>query len=124
MSLTSRERWHLPRPVDRAMEEPKVSLRIVYRVLFVMFLAIMSLRTFAQSEVGVSLNRAEFDTTTIVEDGEPITIDFEESVGFGISFNHYWTDAFSTELAAHGMGADMSNDAADLPAFDAGPINV
>ncbi len=31
------------------MEETKVSLRIVYRVVFVMFLAVMSLRAFAQT---------------------------------------------------------------------------
>src|SRR5688572_11208550 len=104
------------------MEETTVSLRIVYRVLFVMVLAVMSLRTFAQSEVGISLNRAEFDTVTIVDEEESITLDFGEGVGIGLSLNRYWTNAFSAELAAHGFGADMTIETDDFPLFEAGEI--
>ncbi len=106
------------------MEENPVNLRIVYRVLFVMFLAVMSLRTFAQTEVGISINSAEFDTVTLVEESESITLDFDEGIGIGLSFNHYWTDAFSTELAAHSFRADMTIEADDLPVFEAGEISA
>ena len=99
-----------------------MSLRIVYRVVFVMFLAVMSLRAFAQTEVGVSLNRAAFDTVELTEDGEEVIIDFDEGVGFGISFNHYWTNAFSTEIAAQGFGADMTIGSTSLPTFEAGEV--
>lgn len=101
-----------------------MSLRIVYRVVFVMFLAVMSLRVFAQTEVGVSLNSAELDTVERTEDGEEVTIDFDQGLGFGVSFNHYWTDAFSTELGAYGFGGDMTIASPSLPAFEAGELTA
>ena len=106
------------------MEESQVSLRVVYRVLFVMLLAAMSQRIFAQTEIGIALNSAEFEAVTLTDEEESVTIDFDESVGFGVSFNHYWTDAFSTEFAAHGFGGDMTIDAEDLPVFKAGEIHA
>ena len=77
------------------------------RLLFVLFLFALSLPLFAQSEIGLTLNTSEFEDTTIVDPDETLNISFEESAGFGVSFNDDWTPSFSTEFAAQGFGGDM-----------------
>jgi outer membrane protein W len=85
-------------------------LQRIYRILFLLFIAAGTIRLSAQtqsSDVGVWIVDSELAESTIVEDNDDITIDFEEQVGYGISFNHFWTERFSTEIAAQKFGADM-----------------
>lgn len=100
-----------------------VSTRIIYRVLFVLFLAVFSLRMFAQSEIGISLNSSELEESTIVDPDETVTIDFKEHRGLGLSFNHYWTPMVSTEFALQTFGGDMSVAGSGLPAVVVGELN-
>lgn len=94
------------------------------RILFVLFLFALSLQAFGQSEFGLSLTFPEFDESTIADPEETLAIDFDESVGIGLSFNHYWTRAFSTELAIQSMSGEMTIAAAGLPVFTAGELNA
>jgi outer membrane protein W len=83
--------------------------RILYRVLFVLFL-FAGLRSSAQtsSDVAVWIVDSKLSSSTVVDDGDELKFDFEESAGYGLSFNHFWTDRFSTELALQKYGADMT----------------
>jgi outer membrane protein W len=86
-----------------------VSQRI-YRIMFLLFIVAGSLRLSAQaasSDVGFWLVGSKLAESTLVEDGDEIGVDFDEELGYGISFNHFWTDGFSTEIAAQKFGADL-----------------
>ena len=82
----------------------------IYRILFLMFIAAGAVRLSAQTQstdIGVWIVDSELEESTEVEDGDEITLDFDEEVGYGISINHFWTDRFSTELAMQEFGGDM-----------------
>ena len=82
----------------------------IYRILFLLFIAAGTIRLSAQTQstdVGVWIVDSELEESRVVEDGDEITIDFEEEIGYGISINHFWTDRFSTELAMQKFGGDM-----------------
>jgi outer membrane protein W len=82
----------------------------IYRILFLMFIVAGSLRLSAQaasSDVGVWLVGSSLAETTLVDEGDEIKVDFDENLGYGVSFNHFWTDAFSTEFAAQKFSADL-----------------
>lgn len=101
----------------------------IYRLIFLLFVVAGSLRTFAQtpaSDVGVWIVDSELEGTTINDiEGEDVTFDFEESVGYGLSFNHYWTGAFSTEVALQKYGADLTVDLEGAPAeFPVGELDI
>jgi outer membrane protein W len=82
----------------------------IYRILFLLFIVAGSLRLSAQaasSDVGVWLVGSKLAESTLVDEGDAIEVDFDENLGYGVSFNHFWTDAFSTEVAAQKFGADL-----------------
>jgi outer membrane protein W len=82
----------------------------IYRILFLLFVIAGSIRLSAQtqtSDVGIWIVDSELEESNFVDEGDDITIDFEEEVGFGITFNHFWTERFSTEIAAQKFGGDM-----------------
>jgi len=83
----------------------------IYRILFFLFIAAGSIRLSAQtasSDIGVWVVASNLKETTLTEDGDDIDIAFDEDNGYGMSFNHFWTDRFSTELAAQTIHGDMS----------------
>lgn len=86
-------------------------IRILYRVLFLLFVLSGALRSSAQegkSDVGLwtvgsyvadsYIDRASFDS---------LDVSFEEKQGFGVSFNHFWTEHLSTELSVTTIRADV-----------------
>ena len=94
-------------------------IRIFYRVLFVLFL-ISGLRAAAQSsDVALWIVDSELSTSTIVDEGEAIEVDFDEQAGYGFSFNRHWMGHFSTELALQKYAADIS-----LGIFEAGRLRM
>lgn len=82
----------------------------VYRIMFLLFIVAGSMRLSAQaasSDLGVWLVGSKLAESTLTDDGDEIGVDFDEELGYGISFNHFWTDGFSTEIAAQKFGADL-----------------
>ena len=72
----------------------------IYRIVFLLFVVAGAIRLSAQvpsSEVGLWIE-------------EDISSDFDGDQGYGISFNHYWTERFSTELSAQKFSADTTLD--------------
>ncbi|HEY0372849.1 MAG TPA: OmpW family outer membrane protein [Thermoanaerobaculia bacterium] len=92
--------------------------RIFYRALFLLFV-IAGLRVSAQqpkSEIGLWTvgSYLSGETLTSIE-GESADITFEDDgPGFGLSFNRYWTDNFSTELAVMTFQSDMRVETTEL----------
>ena len=83
----------------------------ISRILFFLFIVAGSIRLSAQtasSDLGVWVVSSNLKGTTIVDEGDEITIDFDEDNGFGLSFNHFWTDTFSTEIASQTINAHMN----------------
>jgi outer membrane protein W len=98
----------------------------IYRILFLLFIAAGTIRLSAQtqsSDVGVWIVDSELEESTIIDEDDEITFDFEEEVGYGISFNHFWTERFSTEIAVQKFGAEMNIDT-DTFDFTAGDIDI
>jgi outer membrane protein W len=101
-----------------------------YRILFLLFIAAGASRTFAQTsptnEAGISISRTQFEDSDVSDiEGGRITFKFDEDTGYGISFNHYWTDRFSTELAYQTMSGDISVGFDGFPDLvDAGTIDA
>ena len=72
--------------------------QFVYRIIFLLFVVAGAIRLSAQapsSEVGLWIE-------------EDISSDFGGDQGYGVSFNHYWTENFSTELSAQRFNADTT----------------
>jgi outer membrane protein W len=92
-------------------------------IVFVLLFA-LTLPLYAQNEIGLSLNSSELSESTIVDGGEEIRFDFDETVGASLSYNHYWTPSFSTEFAAIGFGGDMSLSVNGQNVFDVGELHA
>ena len=89
---------------------------------FLLLLCLFPLSAFAQSnDFSVFLGGVKFDTTTIAafapEDFEA-ELAFENAGAFTVSFNHFWRENFSTELALIGMGADPTLN------VESGPVDI
>src|SRR5688500_480104 len=81
----------------------------IYRILFLLFVVAGGIRLSAQtSDAGIWIVGSKLEESSFVDEGDELTIDFDEEVGFGISFNHFWTERFSTEIAAQTFGGDMN----------------
>jgi outer membrane protein W len=101
-----------------------------YRILFLLFIVAGASRTFAQTspthEAGIWISRTQFEDSDVSDiEGGRITFEFDEDTGYGISFNHYWTDRFSTELAYQTMSSDIRVGFEGFPDdLDAGNIDA
>jgi outer membrane protein W len=81
----------------------------IYRIVFLLFVIAGSLRLFAQtpsSEVGVWMVSPKLSESALTDENTDLSIELDEQLGYGVSFNHYWTGRFSTELAAQTFAAD------------------
>jgi outer membrane protein W len=80
----------------------------IYRITFLLFVIAGAIRLSAQtpsSEVGVWIVDTQWNDTAPGTDNIDKSGRFDENVGYGISFNHYWTEHFSTELSAQRFSA-------------------
>jgi outer membrane protein W len=99
--------------------------RYFHRVLFALFIVAATLPSSAQSnDVALWIVDAELAQSTVVEEGDAIEFDFEEQTGYGISYNRFWTERFSTELALQKYDALMTFDADFIPTLVAGKMRI
>jgi outer membrane protein W len=84
----------------------------ISRIVFLLFIVAGSIRLSAQlapkSDVGIWTVGAQLTENDLSEDGDDVRVEFEDQGGLGISFNHFWTDTFSTEIAAQKYSSDMN----------------
>lgn len=100
----------------------------IYRILFVLFIAAGSARVSAQtqtpaSEVGVWLVVSELEAVAIQDEDGNVDLDFDSDTGYGISFNRYWTERFSTELSLQKFSAEITAEF-DGDEFDIGELDA
>lgn len=102
----------------------------IYRILFLLFIAAGSIRLSAQtpsSDFGAWIVGSDLEDTTLTDDGDEVSIGFDKENGFGFSFNHFWTDAVSTEIAAQTFHGRMivTSDFGGTPfTFEAGNLDA
>ena len=102
----------------------------IYRILFLLFIVAGSIRLSAQtpsSDFGAWVVGSDLKETTLTEDGDDITVGFDKENGFGFSFNHFWTENVSTEIAAqtfHGRMTITSDFGAGPLKFDVGNLDA
>jgi outer membrane protein W len=102
----------------------------ISRILFFLFIAAGSIRLSAQSassDIGVWVVASDLQETTIVDEGDEFTLDFDGDNGYGLSFNRFWTERFSTEFAAQTINSNLTvtTDLGGTPfTFDAGELHA
>lgn len=84
-------------------------LFVIKRTLVVAALLLFPLAAFAQSnEIGAFISTSQFEDSQLQDDLGDIDIEFDEDMGYGLLFNHFWTNSFSTEFAYQRLGADLT----------------
>lgn len=97
---------------------------MIKRSLVLLALLAFPILGFAQSnELGVFISTSQFDDSEIQDAGDTFDIEFDEDMGYGASYNRYWTSAFSTEFAYQKLGADLTVSFDDIVA-DAGDLDL
>lgn len=82
---------------------------MIRRILVTLSLFLLPLTATAQmNELGVFISTSQFDESEINDAGDVFNVDFDEDMGFGASYNRFWTNSFSTEFAYQRIGADMT----------------
>lgn len=91
-------------------------------ILAAVFTFIVAAPIFAQqNEIGGFISWTQLDSTDLTDPDFPddeAELDFESDLGYGVAYNRYWTDAFSTEF-----GAQQVNAQAELR-FEEGGVDV
>lgn len=82
-----------------------------------------------QNELGVFVSLADLDSTVESDpDLGDATIDFESQLGYGVSYNRYFGDAFSIEFAAQQINSDaevtFGGDSDPDLTFDFGSVDL
>src|SRR5262245_58427958 len=86
--------------------------QFIYRIVFLLFVVAGAVRLSAQmpsSEAGVWIIDSR-----LAGEGD---VHFDEKIGFGLSFNHYWTERVSTELSWQEVRADTLVDRVIITGF-------
>lgn len=97
---------------------------MIKRSLVVLSLLVFPIAGFAQSnEIGVFISTSQFDDSDIRDADDILELEFDEDMGYGVSFNRYWTPAFSTEFAYQKLGADLTVSFEDF-VEDAGELDL
>jgi outer membrane protein W len=104
----------------------------LYRIKFILAVAVLvfPLTLSAQTranELGVFASMSRFDETTESDVDGDVTLGFDENIGYGVSYNRYWSNQLSTEFAAQRLGGDIQVSAFDGPGsvtINAGELNM
>lgn len=75
------------------------------------------------NEIGVFISTSQFDDGEIEDAGDVFDAEFDEDMGYGVSYNRFWFGGFSTEFAYQKLGADLTVSLEDVAA-DAGELNL
>lgn len=94
------------------------------RSLITVVLVLFPLSLFAQSsDLGLWISHSTFESTELSDEGETIELDFDEDLGYGITWTQYWGNALALELGAQKLGGDLVARLGDL-SVDAGSVDL
>jgi outer membrane protein W len=75
------------------------------------------------NDLGVFISTSQFEDSEIDDAGDIFDVEFDEDMGYGVLYNRFWTNNFSTEFAYQKLGADLTVSLADIAA-DAGDLDL
>jgi outer membrane protein W len=101
-----------------------VQMKRIMLLVIALFAGSSSLSAQMSSDVAVWVTGSKFEDPSLFEEGELASFEFDETAGYGVSFNHFWTGAFSTDLAYHTFGADLGVAIDDSPRFPIGEVDA
>ena len=82
---------------------------MIKRIVIVLSLLLLPLSAFAQrNELGVFISTSQFENSEIQDGLDDIDVEFDEDMGYGVSYNRFWFGGFSTEFAYQRLGADLT----------------
>lgn len=78
-----------------------------------------------RNELAVYVTLPSFSDSNILEDDLGIDADaaFDESIGYGVSFNRYWTSRISTEFSAQALNSELDVEVEELE-VEAGEVSL
>lgn len=99
---------------------------MIKRAVILLSLLLVPAFAFAQqpmNELGVFISTSQFDDSEFQDGLDTIEFEFDEDMGYGVLFNRFWTQSFSTEFAYQKLGADLTVSFEDI-VEDAGDIDL
>ena len=84
----------------------------------------VSAQTLSTSDAAIWITDSEFNDPDFTDEDASVQFEFEEQVGYGVSFNRFWVSSFSTEFAYHKFAADLDVSIDDGPSFDGGEVDA
>ena len=97
---------------------------MIKRAVLALSLVLLPLSATAQSnELSVFISTSQFDDSEIRDAGDVFDVEFDEDMGYGVSYNRFWFPAFSTEFTYQKLGADLTVGFQDVVA-DAGELDL
>jgi opacity protein-like surface antigen len=127
LPTTKSRNWasHWQEPRSGILENQTSEAYVIKRILIVAVLLLFPLVVTAQpmNELGVFISTSQFESTEFDDGLGDVELDFEEDMGYGVSYNRFWTQGFSTELAYQKLGADLTISVADI-AEQAGDLDL
>lgn len=76
------------------------------------------------NDVAVMITSSQLNDPSLEIEDADVDFNFDEDLGYGVSFNHYWTDSFSTDFAVHRLTADLDLDIAGEPTLELGELEA
>jgi opacity protein-like surface antigen len=98
---------------------------VIKRSIFIaLSLLLLPLTAAAQmNDLGVFISTSQFDDGEIDDAGDIFDVEFDEDMGYGVLYNRFWTNSFSTEFAYQKLGADLTLSFEDITE-EAGDIDL
>lgn len=102
--------------------------RIRFYIALVVLAFPIALAAQPVNEVGVFVNTAQWEEFRFAEEGVEAELSFDENIGYGVNFTHYFSPNLATELSAQQLSADaeITVRGSGIPAFtiDGGELEV
>lgn len=97
---------------------------MIKRSVIVLSLLLFPLLASAQNnELGVFISTSQFEDSEFTDGLDTFDVEFDEDMGYGVSYNRFWFGGFSTEFAYQKLGADLTVGFEDIRA-DAGELDL
>lgn len=97
---------------------------MIKRTIIALSLLLLPLTATAQmNDLGVFISTSQFDDSEIDNAGDIFDVEFDEDMGYGVLYNRFWTNSFSTEFAYQKLGADLTLSFEDIRE-DAGELDL
>ena len=95
------------------------------RTVIVLSLLLLPLIASAQprNEFGIFISTSQFENSELDDGIDELDVEFDEDMGYGVSYNRYWFGGFSTEFAYQRLGADLTLSFDDITE-DAGELDL